>query len=419
VTTEPEVALVFSPETWVEGLHRHLTDHGGARVRQVVMDPAVALEEEYGTIIVSHRWPGLTHAFVEQMHRHRRRILGVFDRSEPAGHDYLQSLAVDRIIESDAPMASFLEALTELSPTETAPPPEALEALLAGNGDEPAAPLSEPRLGRTTVVGGPPGGGATEVAIGLARAVGSRGERVVVVDADEVVPAVAQRLGLPIEPNLRTAVDAVEYRMGRLSASLHRPRSAPFHVLAGLPNVAAWSQVRPSEVVDVLQALTASAAHVIANVSSRLEDLAVGVGRSRYGISRAVVSDADALVGVGLATPVGITRLLAWIADVRALTDCPLHLVVNRSPADAFRRAEIADEIHRTYPPTSLSFVPTDRAVELATWEGDVVAAGPFSRGLADIADVTVRPLQPTARNGARRNGRLRWTRPRLELETQ
>ena len=27
---EPAVALVFSPEAWVEDLHRHLADHGGA-----------------------------------------------------------------------------------------------------------------------------------------------------------------------------------------------------------------------------------------------------------------------------------------------------------------------------------------------------------------------------------------------------
>jgi hypothetical protein len=50
---EPEVALVFSPEAWVEGLHRHLTDHGGARVRQVIVDPSLAFDEEYGTLVVS------------------------------------------------------------------------------------------------------------------------------------------------------------------------------------------------------------------------------------------------------------------------------------------------------------------------------------------------------------------------------
>ena len=36
--SEPSVALVFSPEVWVEELHRHLSHHGGARVRQIVQE---------------------------------------------------------------------------------------------------------------------------------------------------------------------------------------------------------------------------------------------------------------------------------------------------------------------------------------------------------------------------------------------
>ena len=28
---EPEVALAFTADVWVEELHRHLSDHGGAR----------------------------------------------------------------------------------------------------------------------------------------------------------------------------------------------------------------------------------------------------------------------------------------------------------------------------------------------------------------------------------------------------
>ena len=50
---EPTIALVFSPERWVETLHRHLTDHGGARVRQIVLEPALALADEYDTLVVS------------------------------------------------------------------------------------------------------------------------------------------------------------------------------------------------------------------------------------------------------------------------------------------------------------------------------------------------------------------------------
>ena len=32
--SEPEIALVFTAEPWVEELHRYLSDHGGARVRR-------------------------------------------------------------------------------------------------------------------------------------------------------------------------------------------------------------------------------------------------------------------------------------------------------------------------------------------------------------------------------------------------
>ena len=35
--SEPEVALAFTADIWVEELHRHLSDHGGARVRTLVV----------------------------------------------------------------------------------------------------------------------------------------------------------------------------------------------------------------------------------------------------------------------------------------------------------------------------------------------------------------------------------------------
>src|SRR5919201_2104965 len=121
--SEPEVALVFSPEAWVEGLHRHLTDHGGARVRQVIVDPALAFDEDYGTLVVSHRWPGLTRAFVEAIHRRGRRILGVFDADESSGRDFLVALGVDRVLASDASMAEFVDVFTALAPDRSEPAP--------------------------------------------------------------------------------------------------------------------------------------------------------------------------------------------------------------------------------------------------------------------------------------------------------
>jgi len=408
---EPEVALVFSPEAWVEGLHRHLTDHGGARVRQVIVDPSLAFDEEYGTLVVSHRWPGLTRTFVDAVHRRGRCLLGVFDPEEPAGREFLGSLGVDGVLAADASMAEFVDSFTALAPERHQPAPSvsALEAAVDGrrlpatiaNGDRS-------RSWRLLAVGGTPGAGATELAIAFTAALRRQGGRAVLVDADEVVPSIAQRLGLPIEPNLRSAIESVEYGMGDVDATIARV-ARELDALSGLPNVGAWSQVRPSEVLDVIEEIARTRQLVIANVASRLEDVGRG-GRSRYGISRAVVGDATDVIGVAPATPVGVTRLLGWVSDVRALNaGATIHLAVNRAPRDAFRKAELEQEIRRTFDAASLVFLPHDPRVEAAAWSGTLVAYGPYARAVAELATRVAPPTSsaPPARGGGGKRRRV------------
>jgi MinD-like ATPase involved in chromosome partitioning or flagellar assembly len=259
-------------------------------------------------------------------------------------------------------------------------------------------------------VGGTPGAGATELAIGLTAALRSQRERAVLVDADEVVPSIAQRLGLPIEPNLRSAIESVEYGLGDVDATIVRA-ARELEVLTGLPNVGAWSQVRPSEVLDVVEALGRARLHVVANFGSRLEDVGRG-GRNRYGISRSVVSEASDVIGVAPATPVGVTRVLGWVAEVRALNPtAPVHLAINRMPRDAFRRGEIEQEIRRTFEPESLAFFPHDPRVEAAAWSGALVASGPYAKAVAELA-ARLAPIASigsrTRRSAARRRRRAR-----------
>ena len=63
--SEPEVAIAFTADPWVEVLHRHLTDHGGARVRSLIVEPEGALDESYDVLLAGHRWSALTRALVE------------------------------------------------------------------------------------------------------------------------------------------------------------------------------------------------------------------------------------------------------------------------------------------------------------------------------------------------------------------
>ena len=153
--SEPEIALVFTAEPWVEELHRHLSDHGGARVRSLVVEQSVALEETYDVLVVSHRWPALTRAFVADVHARGRSVLGVHDLAEPASRAHLAAVEVNAMIESDAGPDAFVRAVVELGTQRDV------------GARRPCVP-GPIRSGRLIAVGGPPGVGRTEVAIGLA-----------------------------------------------------------------------------------------------------------------------------------------------------------------------------------------------------------------------------------------------------------
>lgn len=373
--TEPTIALVFSPEPWVERLHRHLADHGGARVRQVVVDPRVALDEEFDTLVVSHRWPALNPGLVTALHARGRRVLGVFDLAEPAGHEHLTGLGIDSIVGADATMDAFVEAITELG-AGTSGPSEHLEQTDRGSQ----------QLGRVLAVGGTSGSGATELSIEIAHSIARSGSTTVLVDLDEALPTVVPRLGLTIEPNLRTAIDGAVYDHGAVSVSTVVGARCEFGVLGGLPSAAAWSQVRCEEMLLVLEKLACAYDTVVANVGSRLE-LVGDAGRDRFAISRSVVGIADAVVTVASGTPVGVVRAVTWVSELRHVAaSTPLYLVVNRAPKDAFRRSELSAELARSVDAVSIEFVPDDRRVDEAAWTGELVTPGPFTRAIERLA---------------------------------
>jgi MinD-like ATPase involved in chromosome partitioning or flagellar assembly len=372
--SEPEIALVFTAEPWVEELHRYLSDHGGARVRSLVVEQSVALEESYDVLVVSHRWPALTQAFVADVQARARRVLGVVDRAEPASRPHLAAVNVDAVVESDAGPEAFVRALVELC------------------SERPRRAAAQPaaaRAGRIVAVGGPPGVGRTELAIELAIA-GARTATVVLADCDDVAPAVAQRLGLALEPNLRTAIDAVEHGRGDLGSCFQQHRGTKLSILGGIPNSMSWMQVRPGEVLRVVERLAAVAQIVVVDGVGSLQDLG-GPPRGRFATARALAIEAAVLVAVCDASPVGIARLLAWIVEVRGLAPTtPIVVAVNRAPSAAFRRGELYDEIASSIDVADIAFVGVDPRVVDAAWEGRPVARGRFTRTVSRLARAVV-----------------------------
>jgi MinD-like ATPase involved in chromosome partitioning or flagellar assembly len=373
VDAEPSIALVFSPDTWVEQLHRFVADHGGARVRQLVVDPAVLDDEDFDVLVTGDRWPSLNAALVARMHARRALVLGVFDAEEPAGKDHLLSVGADAVIAADAPPAEMVALLAEqMANRAVAGATDRADAASADHETGAAAPL--------LLVTGFPGSGATEVALALGVEFARRAPTLLL-DARLAGAGTSVRLGLPLSPNLRSAVDDLLCGGDPTECVLTLVRSG-LHVLTGFPNAASAGQVSVHEVHDVIAALRPT--------FSRLVVLADDDVRCK------LAPDAEAVV-VSAPTPLGIARVASLLTDLRGAGAPGCHAVVNRAPRDRFRIAELRAAVSALEGVESVHVLPDDPHVGEAAWEGVVVSDGPFVRGVALIA-----ALHAGARGGRR-----------------
>jgi MinD-like ATPase involved in chromosome partitioning or flagellar assembly len=233
----------------------------------------------------------------------------------------------------------------------------------------------------------------------VAAALTRRGVRVCVVDADDIAPSLAQRLNLPMHPNIRTAMDYLQHAGGSVADALHRHNSG-FTMLPGLPNVRDWGDIRSGDAIDVISELAATTDVVLVNVSAMVEQTVGGPrGEGRFGIARLVLPAADDVVLVAGPTPIAVGRVIEWLADThRLIADLPLHVVVNRFDDGMFVRGEIEQEIRDVAGPTSMSFVPYDPRLSRAVWEGTLARHTGFAKALESVTDQLTRERPPRTR---------------------
>ncbi len=416
---EPEISIVVSPRDWAEQLHRFVVDHGGALVRARVLDAREALEDSYTVLVAEDLTSFLTPRLVDELHRRDRRVLGVYDPDEPWGRERLAELGVDETVPLTTPAEDLVRIIAALAATVQLD--RELSALVEDSRPRPepspeAGAQTYPPRATITAVGGPSGGvGGTEVAIGLAAELGRRGGRCVLIDGDEVAPSIAQRLGLPLHPNLRTAIDVVEHRSGDLVETLTDIVGTGTQALCGLANPRDWPEVRPSELLAVVEELAIRFDHLVVNTSHAIEDLSGFGSPPRFGLTRTLLACADQVVGVGASTPVGVARLLDWVADLRALAPrTPLHVALNKAPDGGFKRREFNEEVCRTLPLPAVYFLPRDDKVEQAAWDGTLVPSGGFTRSRLGLVDA-VAPRRSVPQRAPRLSFagllRLRWGR--------
>ncbi len=363
-----------------------------------------ALATPHDVFIADDTTSFLTPRLVADLQGRGIAVLGVYDPDEESGKQRLRDLGVSGVIDADASAEAFLHALNRIvvkSTSGLAPAPEwpTSDEATDGEPEHPNEPGPEDRI--VAVTGASGGVGATEAAIALTFAISKRGESAVLVDADDIGPSVAQRLGLDISPNIRTAVDMVRRRSADLTDTLRSPLSNDVEVLVGLANRRDWFELRPPEVSEVLLELASARDRVVVNVGPRAEDLPAMGGPARYGVARAILALADAVFLVASPSPVGATRVLDWVAETRPLVgSTPVHIVFNRCTGSRFVSAELEAELARACRPRSVTFLPLDQRLAAATWRGQALTNGGFFKAIERLA-ASALPARHRAGGGA------------------
>jgi MinD-like ATPase involved in chromosome partitioning or flagellar assembly len=381
VDVEPRVLVGASQHGWVTALSQWVSEHGGAQLVGQALTADDVLGADFDLLVVDGWSSLLSRRLVDLVQRNGAAVLVLVNSERPeAEGNRLRDLGVslslplasspEQIVARAAEVAAVTRFTEQRRPE--SPPPRS------------DGPASDHRL--VVLLGDD---GVTEVAVNLAAALARLGSSTVLVDLDTVEPSLAQRLGLPIIPNLLTASDDI--RHGRFDPKSATGHPAGFSVIPGLANPREWDELTSVEAGELVGALREHFGSTLAVVHPILEGLAPLSGlEGRFDVGRRAVERADEVVIVGAGSPVGLVRTLNSIADVRGITEAPIHVAVNRIPPDRFLQAEWARELTRTFTPTSLGFLPFDRTVLKAAWDGRLPERGAFVREVRRFTDQLV-----------------------------
>lgn len=371
---DPFVVLAASPRGWSAALQAHAADHGGVVVRATVLTESDARSEDGDVLVVDDITSFLTPALVRDVHEAGRTVLGVYDPDDPRGKGDLVDLGVDALVAADADVEELVATIRGLARAGVQPRTSPLDR----------APAGVVALGHRIGVVGPPGGvGVTELAIEVAAVLAAHGRRTILLDADETAGALAQRLALPLHPNLLGAIDA-DRRGESVLAGLH-PLSRR-HRLAALPGMAAtedWQHVPDQALVGLGLRLASASDVVVADLGSAPAQVQ-GPAGPRPGHGTALAASCDDLLLVCQPTPVSIGRALGLR---RRLPDRPFHVVLNRTPRDRFVVRQARAELCQGFGVAEVHVLPEDSRVGEAAWQGERVRRGPFGGQVAGLLD--------------------------------
>jgi MinD-like ATPase involved in chromosome partitioning or flagellar assembly len=359
--SHPEIGLAASARDWSDRLHRFLLDHGGGTISGRIMTTEQAISSSFEVLFIDDICSFLNSRLVIDLRSAGKVVVGVFESAD--GSDAKRRLleaGISDVIEAEATPEEFLRLATSTAAYTT-----------------PAEPASSDVHWQSLRIGviGPPGGvGVTEIAVGLALELSQR-HRTVLVDFNLNWPGIGQRLGIPVHPNLRTAIDLVLHDPERLASAMHT--LGRLSLVCGVANPGA-AVVATADLVGLLSGLTSSHSHVVMDLGHFPD------------IEPELLRGLDALLLVGTGDPAGVTRLIRCLELVAELTvpACEVGLVVNRIDKASRKRDEISALVHESAPGVPLVLITEDRRLRRSAWDGSPTTAGTFNRAIRRLGKV-------------------------------
>lgn len=227
-----------------------------------------------------------------------------------------------------------------------------------------ASPASAP--GRLIVVWGPEGApGRSTVALTLAAATAAAGESTVLIDADTRGGSLAQQVAVldEVAGLLAACRSANEGRVDQVADHL-LSLDDRLHLLTGIPRADLWPQVRVAAVEQVVRRLRREHAVLVADIGPGLGSGEAVPERSRDQVGLHLLHEADQVIVVGRADPVGLSRVIRALAELReAVPGVEPLLVLNHARSTiGWRDAEMRATVRRLSGIEPSVFLPSDQA---------------------------------------------------------
>ena len=359
--------------------------------------------------------------------------VGVITRGDTAAEQHLHSIGITVVLPDDADPVVAASVLTEAvrAGTDIADPAETSRSARSYADPSTSMPIppgegapvmgdGSARRGSVIAVWGPTGApGRTTVAVTLADELFRLGAASLLVDADVYGGTVAAVLGLLDEsPGIAAACRAASaQRMDPATlAALCWQLGPQFRVLTGIPLASRWPELRPPSVGAVLASARGLADFTLVDCGFCLEtdeELSFDtLAPRRNGATLAVLDDADLIVAVGSADPIGMQRLVRALAELRdAEIGAPVWVVLNRVrpgvvPGDV--TSELRAALERFAGRTPAAMLPLDqKAVDIALAHGQLLGesspAGALRRSIVDLASALAGVPASSSRRGRRR----------------